>query len=245
MATTYLPLAFETQVRESDGAVIGTYVSHNYKQVGGQIVTEYRFKIEKFVGPRITQNNNNKFIQFLVPGGEWQGMSYSVSGTPAFSSEEKVLLLLSQSRQGLFLTNLSLGVYRESLRANGERFFTSVIFPNHPQLSRLEFDFVQDQFQRSWGRGLAPVLSNDFFVRTGENTKQDVRAGRVSVDDLTPSITSRSPASADQAVRIRDVASKKEKEGYSLFWIMIFFFLLGLYGAIARKVQINRYSDKS
>jgi hypothetical protein len=135
-ATTFIPLSIEQQMRDATGVIRGIYQGSSYKKErNDKVVTEASFKIKTMSGIKNHEVINKNNFKVIFPGGKWHGVTYQITGTPDFKVGEEVVLLITKTNMGFFLTNLALGKYTIK-KEFGKEYLTSVVFPNNAKLNR-------------------------------------------------------------------------------------------------------------
>ena len=142
-AALFVPIPLKTQIAESDGFVHGKFVEEKYKRSRtGQVLTEASFEVIYSSGDIQKSLINNNLFKVIYPGGKWQGVIHRVSGAPSFKQSEEVVLLIKNTNEGPILHNLGLGKYN-IIRENKSVFLKSSIFPNHPELGKINYTKLQ------------------------------------------------------------------------------------------------------
>lgn len=223
-ATTFVPIDFERQLRSTDGAILGIYKSHQYRQLpSGEVVTEASFEVKKSAGFPNSQVYSPDNFKVIYPGGSWKGMDYSIAGSPEFEAGKTYLLLLQKTSFGAVLNNFTLGKYVQEVKRDGV-YFRSAVFPHSPELGLMRFEDLQDYFSQSFGHKLhvKNETAVNSHIATGHQSFQRSPASAPSQNYRA----SRTPSSAEQHQRA---------QSYSFIWIIFLFFILGFYGALKRK----------
>ncbi|MBT3234801.1 MAG: hypothetical protein HN353_02515 [Bdellovibrionales bacterium] len=156
LATTYIYLPLEKQLKESDGVIHGRFIGKDYKRNSrGEVITTAKFELIDFAGIDRTRAMNPNSFAVNYPGGRWQGVTYQVHGTPRFESGEEVVLLVREMSDGFMLTNLGMAKYQ--LRSQDYRIYLkSALFPNHPKLSKIWFDRFKQMVIDRFGEPMSP-----------------------------------------------------------------------------------------
>lgn len=239
--TTFIPLEFSQQLKESDGAVLARYVERDQRRISsGMIVTEATFKLVEGTEINTDRILPSKILSVVYPGGIFEGDSYFVSGAPDFKKGELYLLLLKETHYGYTLSNFSLGKYNTIVEGQ-DLFFSSSVFPNDEKLRKLSYDEVNTALANYLGSSFKNVedlltvehqLARELELLSEFNQSPVVR-------DTAPSI-GRSPASYKKAPVDRKPSShRKDKNTKDLrqLWIVLSFFAIGAYSAVMRRKQ--------
>ncbi len=151
---TYIPLPIESQLQKSYGVVEGTYEGSSYKKLpNGDVVTLASFHVDKHVGIKTSDIKNNFDFKVTLPGGVWDDLTYFVSGVPNFKKGERVVLLVSRGKYGMYLSNLGLGKYKLLKKDDGP-YLVSEVFPNHPTLGKIPYNEFNAAVVQKFGASL-------------------------------------------------------------------------------------------
>ena len=85
MGTTFVPVSLDTQVKNAYGVIHGKFMGKTSKKIRtGDVVTEASFEILAMSGIPFREIVNQNNFKVLYPGGTWNGIVHSISGTPRF-----------------------------------------------------------------------------------------------------------------------------------------------------------------
>jgi hypothetical protein len=216
-ATTFIYLPLEKQLQESDGVIHGRYLGQDYKRNrSGDVLTTAKFELIDFAGiDRSRALNPNSFV-VSYPGGKWQGMVYKVHGTPSFRMQEEVILFVKEIGDGFMLTNLGMAKYN-IFTADHKKYLKSALFPNHPKLSKIDFNSFQGLLEHRFGEPLTPPNTDKLVDRVD---RKGHRAGKYIASNSKQS-GGRSPAS------MNGDGSRSNEQKTSVVWLIIILALLG------------------
>lgn len=207
VATIYIPTPIEDQVKDSYGVVRGVYQGQVYKKnSNGEVITEVSIALKESTGlkPGDIINKNNFKITF--PGGHWQGIQHKISGSPNFSKDEDVILLIHRGANGFHLLNFGLGKY-SLVKDSGKLYLSSAIFPNNSKISGIPLEEFQGILEEKFGQPLTEFKGEKYVYDPNISTTKK---------------GSRSPASLD------DSNEDESKNSNSvMFWLMIILSVLG------------------
>ncbi len=154
-STTYLPIPIERQIAESDAVIEGKFSGEIYKRLPvGDVVTQASFTGVKSSGLSSNEIVNPSDFKIYYPGGKWNGVVYHVYGSPKFEVGKEYVILLRKGEYGYFTSNLSLGKYDVKNNKDGERFIVSSVFPNHPELGKLNYLKLNRLLKKNFGTEL-------------------------------------------------------------------------------------------
>lgn len=186
-ATTFAPLNFEKQLREADAVIEGEFLgASSMRTADEQVLTQATFLVKRSVGFAQGDVANKQRLVVVYPGGNWQGINYSVQGSPKFKKGEAILMILSKGQYGYTLSNLALSKYKIEWQ-DGEKQLVSDVFPTDPNLGRIPFSKVEKNIHNVFGRGMDEIV-DDRHVGINENEIQFVsdNVGRAPASSETP-----------------------------------------------------------
>lgn len=161
--TTFSPIAFDKQLREADGAIEGKFLgASTIRNSDDEVFTQATFLVKRVVGFSQGQIANNQRLVVIYPGGVWQGINYSVQGSPRFKENEEVFLILTKTQQGYTLNNLSLGKYRIE-HSGAEKHLVSEVFPEDENLGHIPFSKVEQAIHQVFRKSFDEI-SNDKHI---------------------------------------------------------------------------------
>lgn len=211
-AATFIPLSMEKQLERSSSVIQGIYRNSSFKRLpNGDVVTLASFEIEKISGLTSSQILNHRDYKVMLPGGEWDGLTYFVTGVPSFKPGERVVLLLLDTPYGPIINNLALGKYHIVQREEGS-VLVSDVFPQHPSLGNIALESFENMLITRFGSGLAEhSLKNQINRKvSSDTTDKSLDAGE-----------ERTPASI----------AEEKASSFSPLLLVIILALLGAYGA--------------
>jgi hypothetical protein len=164
-ASMFAPLSLDDQLKESDGVIWGVYLGDQFKKLPtGEVVTVGSFKIKLQAGLKYGDLLNRNKIDVLYPGGKWQGIEYSVTGSPQFKKNEEALLFLKKTNHGFVIQNLSLGKYSITESRNDVKFH-STVFRNHPKLGEFSLNQLNSLLLDRFNSNLDSIASFSVSVK--------------------------------------------------------------------------------
>ena len=167
-------MAFEKQLRQSDGVIEAQFLgSSSIRTADEEVLTQATFIVKRAVGFSQGEVANKQRLVVVYPGGQWQGINYSIAGSPKFQAGEEVFLLLNKGRHGYSLSNFALGKYKVEW-VNGQKQLISEVFPNHPDLGRIAFSKVEKNIMNVFGRNLDEA-NNDQHIAMGDRKIEEGR----------------------------------------------------------------------
>ncbi len=173
LATTFVPVPLEEQLRESDAIIQGIFQGSSTKrEKDGRIVTVLSFKLEKVAGIPSGKLTTPHDFKVYVPGGTWQGLTYKTVGVPKFEKGIEVILLIKKYKGGYFPTNLALAKYN-IVRMDGITYISSSVFSNHKKLGMIAYSDLEEHVLNSFGREFSTIHDNKFVYKS--NRKKIIR----------------------------------------------------------------------
>lgn len=209
-AATFIYTSLDNQLRDADAVVSGVITGSNFvKSSNGEIGTQYTMKLNKFSGINENSIYHANSFTFLVPGGDWQGIRYQVSGAPEFREGEEVFLILKKSSADYTVFNLGLGKYSYK-KIDGHEYLQSSVFPTHPDLGKLSLDKVESAVEKKFGS----IKDTNIL-----NTLNESGFTRSQIE------SSRAPAS---------ISSESQGSRISMLWLVVLFAALSSFKYIFR-----------
>ncbi|MBK23706.1 MAG: hypothetical protein CME70_06840 [Halobacteriovorax sp.] len=208
-SAVYIPTPLEDQIKESYGVIRGKYQSKVYKKNSrGEVITEISIALDKSSGLKPGDIINKNNFKVTIPGGVWQGIVHKYSGSPEFSPNEDVVLLINRGSNGFHLLNFGLGKYTISKEA-GTTYLNSAIFPKNSQISGIRYQDFQSMVEDKFGEPLSDFKGEKFVYNS---KKLNLNNGN--------SKSSRAPASINQE-------RPENESNTAMFWLMIVLSVLG------------------
>lgn len=166
LATSFVPMADETLLRQADLVVVGRIVARDERASATRPATRYLVDVEealKGAAPRT--------LAFAVPGGvDGAGRRLEIDGAPRFESGERAILFLSNGPRGWQLTQFTLGAFVEAASDAGplavrQLANTDSIGGVDPQAVGLHRDFARfAAYLRGVAAQAAPAAAPEYFV---------------------------------------------------------------------------------
>jgi len=210
-ATTFLPTPLKDRLSSSSGVVRGQYLGMAYKKLPtGRVVTEVTVKVSEVSGIEPHRLVNPKIFKVLYPGGNWNGMTHKVQGSPVFNKDEEVIIIVKKSDFGYILPNL--GMSKFSLKGTaGKKELVSSIFSEKDGVGKISLKNFNLLAQDVYGQSLKKIDSDKFIFNPNKLEERPYRSNRSS---------KRSPASR---------AEKKSEDDNEipLWWFIFGFGFLG------------------
>ncbi len=220
VATTFLPIPIDGQLKDSSAVVHAVYKGKSFRKLHtGEIVTEASLRIIKSAGIIDKAVGSDGQFSVIYPGGQWEDIVYHVDGSPRFKSNEEVVLLLNNSASGFWISNLSLGKYLVSEDDQGRKVLISPVFPEHPKLGSIPYDYFNKLVFKKFG----------YYLKKRGKNREALLFSKIRSDKkrVVPPMSEkkREPAAVekvDHAGRDRDRVS----------WLLVLFIVLGIISAI-------------
>lgn len=214
-ATTFAPIPFEKQLREADGAIEGKFLgTATIKNSDDEVFTQATFLVKRSIGFNQGQIANNQRVVVTYPGGLWQGINYSVPGSPKFKQGEEVFLILRKTDRGYALNNFALGKY--TIHQDGaEKHLVSEVFPQHPDLGEISYSQMEHIIHRVFQTALD---------ESGSDRNIHMVADQMTPTSAKTSMATRAPASIDS-----DSQEPKPQGMRTGFWLGLLFGILGIF----------------
>ncbi|MAX65472.1 MAG: hypothetical protein QF441_11955 [Bacteriovoracaceae bacterium] len=210
-STTFVPLTIKQQIKTSDGIVKGEVVALSYEQDNQQeIVTKATILADKWVG----LNNEDNLVDVYYPGGKVGNHVLRIPGAPKLNIGEKVVLMLRNQSEKIWVNNLGLGKF--SLKKLGDNYIlVNQVFPANPKVGQMKLEKFLNLVE--W------VKKTKFKERFKD--KYEISREKAVSNNMRNEGVSRSIASTE--------ANKKPKP-FSNYWLVL---ILGALGIIVRVVN--------
>lgn len=237
LATTFLPISIKSQIDESYGVFHGRFLKKNFKILNSsdQVVTVASFYVLGSAGIKRNEMLNNNEFKIMYPGGAWQGIVYNVHGTPEFHPNEEAIVLVSKTAEGLWVHNLSLGVYKIE-RKNGRDYLISTVFPNHPRFGRTAFSKFEEILINKFGEILSFKKGDKSISSNGKSSENFNTLKNSTVIKLNQrSIASVIDNNEDENL---------EEKGFDNFWPIVILAFLGAFSTISFKRARKSNKDR-
>lgn len=217
MGTTFVEMPVEDRLEEAVGAIRGVYTGKSYKKdPTGRVVTEASFRVDALSGISPNQIVNRNTFKVLLPGGQWNGMIYKISGTPDFSEGEEVVLILHKGDFGYTLGDLALSKFNIQQEEEGEVLISSV-FADKDGIGKISVSEFDSLLENRFGGPLHAFNSNTFIHKVDDKKV----AKSYNSSHYRPSVN-------------REIASQNEKgsedQSVPIIW---FVFVLGIMGFLS------------
>jgi hypothetical protein len=213
-------LPIQKQIEEANaGGEVSLLSSHTFKNLNGNIVTEYFFKPENVYNISSDELNNGS-IKIQLPGGTFEGITTQVEGAPEFEIGKKVFLLFKKEHNNIYLSNFTLGKYNIQ-KYNNEDYYVSEVFPLHPNVGRIKKDSMIKMLKESW------KLSN--VENRKENISEKIVINNSTHQEKKVNFAKRQPSSKD------------EEEGLDVWKLIVMSF--SLIGIVFCVIQLRKKSD--
>lgn len=210
-ATTFLPTPLKDRLSSSSGVVRGEYLGKTFKKLPtGRVVTEVTVKVSEVSGIEPHRLVNPKIFKVLYPGGNWNGMTHKVQGSPVFTKGEEVILIVKKAEFGYILPNL--GMSKFSVKGTkGKKELVSSIFSEKDGVGKISLNNFNLMAQDVYGQSLKKIDSDKYIFNPNTLEERPYRS-KVS--------SKRLPASR---------AEKKSEDDNEipLWWFIVGFGFLG------------------
>ena len=131
--TTFSPVSLKTQLEQSDAIVKGVVNSQSHEEhpVFG-IMTKVEIIPEQYFG--VVSGEDSIYVYY--PGGKSDSHNIQIAGSPVLTVGEKVVVLLNEQDERLWISNLGLGKYSVK-RIGNKEIMVNQIFPEHPEFGHV------------------------------------------------------------------------------------------------------------
>jgi hypothetical protein len=147
--TTILPAPLSRLVSDADAIIVGAYRGSVTRVLAsGEIVTEVNIELKKYAGLNANDLYNPKSFKVYFPGGTYNNRVVKVQSAPSFKENEHVMLFLEKRSFGYLIQNLSLGKFNYRKKGGEKEYFSSSLFPDHPELGHIELDKLRKSIQK-------------------------------------------------------------------------------------------------
>ncbi len=219
LATTFIPISFERQIKDSDAIIQGTYVTQFSKKLAdGNIATEFLFDVEKSQGLKNSELRGYTNFKVLSLGGDWQGETYKVHGAPRFKKNESVILFLKKDKHGYWIQNLSLGKYKLK-QVGTEVLMISSVFPYHPQMGQIKVEDFYSKVEKI--KVVTLVDYNPDYSKAGYHLRKPATN---SFESHHVTIKKNDKKEASKTHRVPNSLPKEEM---NIWWLIVLFALMG------------------
>ncbi len=160
LATTFIENTVATRMEMANGVVRGTFLSSSYKKNPvGRVVTEATFRVAAVSGIKPNEIINRNTFRVSYPGGEWNGMTYKVSGAPSFSEGDEVVLMVKKGKFGFVLPDLAFSKFNIEV-VDGNEILVSSIFPDKQGIGKISLEEFDQLAQAKFGTPLVSFNSD-------------------------------------------------------------------------------------
>jgi len=226
-ATTFIEAPVENRLELASGVVRGKFLGSSFKKSPiGKVITEASFQISGISGIKPNKIINRNTFRVSYPGGEWNGMTYKVSGTPSFKKGGDVVLMVTSGKFGFILPDLALSKFDVKVE-DGKEILKSEIFPNKKGVGRIPLEDFNELLRRRFGTPLVS-FNTDKHIYVNKSHK------RVAVHaDILKNYEGR-------RYRGRRPASIKKEEVDNSIPIFWFILALGILGFVSNVLLRGR-----
>jgi hypothetical protein len=157
-----IPIPLTNHIKLSDVIVVGTYVGKHYRKLhNSQVVTEFKFNLEKHVGLKLSNSEKSFEFRVLHPGGVWMDKDYISKDTPEFRDREKVVLFLRSDKNGHWFVNSLQSKY--TIEKHGRNYImVSSAYPLHPTIGKYNFNVFSEKLIQIKGSDLTAVTHKTY-----------------------------------------------------------------------------------
>jgi len=213
LATTFIPLPLDKQVESASmGAEVILLNMQGFKHPAGYIATEYRFKVIEPTNLDPAELEDGKLV-LTLPGGNFDGITTVVDGSPKFNPGERIFLLLKKVEGKVYLSNFTLGKFNIQ-KIEDEEYYVNEVFPNMPNVGRIKKSTMKKLMNEKWN-----LVSINI-----DNSKSDNKNKPISILKLPKDKNQTKP---DDKVE-RSIASDES----SIDWLNIFIYCLSFFGIV-------------
>lgn len=217
MATTFIETPVEDRLELSSGAIRGKFLGSSFKKNPmGKVVTEATFQVIAVSGIEPNEIINRNTFRVSYPGGEWNGMTYKVSGTPSFKQGQDVVLMVRKGKFGFILPDLALSKFDIKVR-DGKETLVSEVFPNKQGVGKISLDDFNKMVKNKFGTPLVS-FNTDKHIYVDENHKRVAVHAQIFNDYEGREPRSRRPASLN---------TEEADDSIPIIWFVLALGLLG------------------
>ncbi len=212
-ATTFIETPVEGRLEVSSGIVRGRFLGSSFKKSpDGKVVTEATFQVFAVSGIEPNEIINRNTFKVTYPGGEWNGLTYKVSGTPNFKEDEEVVLMVSKGKFGFILPDLAFSKFTITEVDGGETLVSS-IFSDKEGIGKISLAEFNKMAESKFGSPLVS-FNSDTHIHTSKNTYAN--------NTLLENYESREPRERKPASKPKD-----EDENFNFIWFVLALGVLG------------------
>ncbi len=214
-ATTFIETPVSSRLEVATGVIRGNFIGSTYKKNPmGRVVTEATFQVTQASGIEPHQMINRNTFKVSFPGGEWNGMTYKVSGTPQFKKGEDVVLMVTKGKFGFILPDLTLSKF-SVYKKEGSEVLVSSIFSEKNGVGKITLTEFNELANHRFGTPLVS-FNSDTHIHIAQN-KKHVAATSIINDYKARDTRARTPSS------IQDEAD----DSIPIIWFVLALGLLG------------------
>ena len=148
-ATSFAPVTIQQKIEDSDAVISGSIMKSYYaKDKSGRVITVVVLDVEKSLGLKFKQITSRKNFTAQYLGGKWQGINHKIPGSPKFSVNEKVVLLLRHSDNAFWIHHLAAGKFSK-IKKEGEGFLRSSVFSKQFGVGIISFNDFEALLKKS------------------------------------------------------------------------------------------------
>lgn len=213
LATTFIPLPLDKQVESAGmGAEVVLLNMQGFKHPAGYVATEYRFKVIEPTNLDPNELEDGKLVLSL-PGGNFDGVTTVVDGSPKFNPGERIFLLLKKIEGKIYLSNFTLGKFNIQ-KIDGEEYYVNEVFPNMPNVGRIKKSTMKKLMNEKWNLVSLKI----------DSSKPNDKNKNISILKLPDEKVN---TKANGKIE-RDIASEES----SIDWLNIFIYCLSFFGIV-------------
>ncbi len=195
--TTFIENPISSRLNIANGVIRGRYIGSTYKKNPvGRVVTEATFKVTAVSGIKPHEIINRNTFRVSYPGGEWNGMTYKVSGTPTFSEDEEVVLMVTKGKFGFILPDLALSKFEVKV-VDGNEILVSGVFSEKEGIGKIALEDFNTLTKEKFGTPLVS-FNTDKHIYVDEKQKRVAINTQVLNDYEGRESRKRKPASINQ-----------------------------------------------
>jgi hypothetical protein len=217
-ATTFRPQPIEQQIRESDGLFQGNFLKSKTVQLeDGTVATQMFFKMTKEVGLQSDFFGMDEVI-IHYPGGKLGDKHVKVEGVPRFVQGEKVLVFIRSIKNRYWGMNLGFGTYKV-INYGNKIVLINYIFPQHPQVGQVGFQYFEDALKKIKGSSLKIVQALEYPTTPEQGVIARIPASEIEGQNRTV------------ASKTEQLDNRDDQPTLNIFWLIM---ALGITGGMFR-----------
>lgn len=216
-ATTFIETPIVNRLDFASGVIRGKFLGSSFKKDPmGKVITEATFQIIAVSGIKPNEMINRNSFRVSYPGGQWNGMTYKVSGTPSFTQGEDVILMVKKGKFGFILPDLAFSKFDIKV-VDGKEILESEIFSNKEGIGKISLKDFSEMTKQKFGVALVN-FNTDKHIYVDEKHK------RVAVN---AEILKNYEGRVRRARRPASVSKEETDDSIPIIWFVLALGILG------------------